>query len=84
MTDTEWSALAEKIPKAILYYIEKNAITPEDYLNRKGKEYRNTPYLQAYGHAGETCPACGALFNALFNKITVGGRSSTFCPLCQR
>ena len=80
LTDAEWSILAETIPKTILFYIEKNIIAPEDYLNEKGKDYRNTPYLQAYGHAGEPCPVCGTLLE----KITVGGRSSTFCPCCQR
>ena len=80
LTDAEWSVLAEAIPKTILFYIEKNAIAPEDYLNGKGKDYRNTPYLQAYGHAGEPCPVCGAHFE----KFTVGGRSSTFCSCCQR
>ena len=80
LTDAEWSVLAETIPKTILFYIEKNATTPEDYLNGKGKDYRNTPYLQVYGHAGKPCPVCGTLFE----KITVGGRGSTFCPRCQR
>ncbi|MBQ3378683.1 MAG: bifunctional DNA-formamidopyrimidine glycosylase/DNA-(apurinic or apyrimidinic site) lyase [Clostridia bacterium] len=79
LTDAEWEILAETIPKTVVYYTEKNAITPEEYLNGKGKEYRNTPFLKAYGHAGESCPQCGTLFA----KITVGGRSSTYCPLCQ-
>ena len=78
--DAEWNTLAVSIPKIIAYYIKKNAITPEEYLDGKGKEYRNTPFLKAYGHAGEPCPICGVKFE----KITVGGRSSVFCPHCQQ
>lgn len=80
LTDAEWKTLAGNIPKVIAWYIEKNAITPKEYLDGKGKEYRNTPFLKAYGHAGEPCPQCGTFFA----KLTVGGRSSTYCPLCQR
>lgn len=80
LTDGEWETLAASIPKIIAYYIEKNEVTPEDYLNGKGKEYRNTPYLNVYGKAGKPCPTCGAKLE----KKTVGGRSSTFCPRCQK
>ncbi len=80
LTDGEWKKLVAIIPNIISYYIEKNAITPKDYLIGKGKEYRNTPYLKAYGHAGKLCPVCGTVFR----KLTVGGRSSVFCPRCQR
>ena len=30
LTDEDWSAFAEAIPKTILFFIEKNAIAPED------------------------------------------------------
>lgn len=30
-----------------------------DYLQAKGQDYRNTPFLKAYGHDGEPCPNCG-------------------------
>ena len=80
LTEEDWAALAEKIPEIISRGIRKNRMTPEQYLEGKGKEYRNTPHLRAYGHEGKPCPNCGTLFE----KITVGGRSSCFCPNCQR
>lgn len=52
----------------------------EEYLAGRGKEYRNTPFLKAYGHEGLPCPACGSLFE----RLTVGGRSSCYCPSCQK
>ena len=54
-------------------------LTPEEYLRGKGQDYRNTPFLQVYGHEGEPCPVCG---ETLCRKI-IGGRSSTYCPSCQ-
>lgn len=59
LTDTELARLAKKIPKIILMAIEKNEITPEEYLQGKGKEYRNTPYLHIYGRSGQPCMYCG-------------------------
>ncbi|MGJ9633245.1 bifunctional DNA-formamidopyrimidine glycosylase/DNA-(apurinic or apyrimidinic site) lyase [Actinotignum sp. GS-2025b] len=35
--------------------------------------------LQAYGRAGQPCARCGAPLQ----KITLGGRSTTLCPVCQ-
>ena len=75
----DWKKIAKLIPEVLDWAIEKNEITPEEYLAGKGKEYRNTPYLQVYGHAGETCKVCGGTFE----KTTISGRSSCFCPNCQ-
>ena len=80
LTNAEWKRLAEQIPKVIAWAIEANEITPEDYIAGKGKEYRNTPFLKAYGHNGKPCEICGTLFE----KLTVGGRSSCYCPKCQK
>jgi formamidopyrimidine-DNA glycosylase len=80
LTNAEWKRLAEQIPKVITWAIEANEITPEDYLAGKGKEYRNTPFLKAYGHNRKPCEVC----RSLFEKITVGGRSSCYCPKCQK
>lgn len=79
LTHEEWERLAAAIPQQLAYFIEKNALTPEEYLESKGQDYRNTPFLQVYGHGEEPCPICGASLA----HITVGGRSSVFCPCCQ-
>lgn len=79
LTCVEWERLAVAIPKRLSYFIEKNVLTPEEYLDSKGKDYRNTPFLQVYGHDGEPCPNCGVILC----RMTVGGRSSVYCPKCQ-
>ena len=80
LTSQEWQCLAVEISECLSYFIEKNSITPEDYLEAKGQDYRNTPFLQVYGHAGEPCPNCG---ETLIRTI-IGGRSSVYCPNCQK
>ncbi len=79
MTEEEWRRLAAVIPERLAYFIDKNRVTAEDYLAGKGKEYRNTPFLQVYGRAGQACPVCGGTLE----KRAIGGRSSVFCPRCQ-
>lgn len=80
LTPAEWKRLAEQIPYILQWGIDTNATTPEEWLAGKGKEYRNTPELRVYGHAGKPCPVCGACFQ----RITVGGRGTCFCPSCQK
>ena len=75
----EWRRLAKAIPERLSFFIEKNMITPEEYLETKGKDYRNTPFLQVYGHEGEPCPVCGSRLE----HTVIAGRGSTFCPICQ-
>lgn len=79
LTWEEWERLAVTIPERLSFFIQKNEITPEEYLETKGQDYRNTPFLQVYGHEGKPCPCCGARLC----RIVVGGRSSVFCPCCQ-
>lgn len=76
----EWETLAAVIPERISYFIETNKISPEEYLQTKGRDYRNTPFLQVYGHAGSPCPKC----QETLCRMVIGGRSSVYCPACQK
>ena len=80
LNEKEWKRLAVVIPKQLQFFIEKNALTPEDYLKSKGQNYRNAPFLQVYGHDGDCCPKCGEKLC----RIVVGGRGSVYCPNCQK
>lgn len=79
LNEKEWKRLAVVIPEQLQFFIEKNALTPEDYLKSKGQDYRNTPFLQVYGHAYEPCPYCGNILH----RTVIGGRSSVYCEKCQ-
>lgn len=76
----EWEWLAAVILGRISYFMEINKITPEEYLETKGKDYRNTPFLQVYGQESKPCSKCG---ETLY-RIVVGGRRSVYCPVCQK
>lgn len=80
LSDGEFERLAAAIPERLNFFTEKNAISFEEYTMGKGKYYRNTPYLQVYGKGGAPCPACGERLQ----RIVLGGRSSVFCPHCQK
>lgn len=76
----DWNILAEKIKEIIAWGIDTNAMTPEEYLAGKGKEYRNIPHLRVYGREGQACKRC----QSVIERITIGGRSSCYCQACQR
>ncbi|UWO23360.1 DNA-formamidopyrimidine glycosylase [Marvinbryantia formatexigens] len=80
LTEKEWERLAEEIPRTMQFFVEKNEISAEDYLKSKGRDYRNTPYLQVYGHKGAPCPKCGAPLAG----SRIAGRSSVYCLQCQK
>lgn len=79
-TEEQWKELSVKIPEILSFFIEKNAISNEDYLIGKGKDYRNAPYIKIYGHEGMPCPVCGEPMV----RVVISGRSSVFCPVCQK
>lgn len=80
LTDGEYERLAATIPQCLAYFVEKNTIDFEEYMLKKGKYYRNTPYLQVYGKGGKPCSVCGKPLQ----RVVIGGRSSIFCPHCQK
>ena len=80
LREEEIAALARRIPETMAFFVEKNAISPEEYLRTRGQEYRNTPFLRVYGRDGQPCARCGA---ALVRTV-ICGRGSVRCPHCQR
>lgn len=79
LTDEEWHRLAAVIPTVLRQAVEANAMTPEEYVAGNGRQYRNTPTFQVYGHGGEPCPCCGATLL----RTVVAGRGTVYCPVCQ-
>lgn len=76
----EWARLAAAIPERLAFFVQRNMLTPEEYLNGNGQAYRSAPFLQVYGRAGTPCPVCGAALRRSMD----GGRSSVWCPNCQK
>ena len=67
--------------KAILARaIEAGGTTISDFLNVDGSEGKFVQELRIYGKAGLPCPVCGCEVRC----VRQGGRSSFYCPKCQK
>ena len=60
--------------------IAAGGTTIADFKQVDGSEGRFTVELQIYGKAGEPCPLCGTMLRS----VKIGGRTSVFCPRCQK
>ena len=75
---------AKKLRRAIIEIlaasIEAQGTTLNDYRTVSGEvgEYANQ--LNVYSHSGEPCPRC----KTAIERIVLGGRSTHFCPKCQK
>ena len=76
----EWERLTRAIREVMRFHVEQIDVSAEEFLRGRGTEYRNTPLLKVYGRDGDPCPVCGATLQ----RAVVGGRSSVFCPRCQK
>lgn len=52
----------------------------KDYVDGAGEQGQQQMYVQVFRRTGKPCYACGAAIE----RIVVGGRSTHFCPRCQR
>ena len=73
-------ALHAAIRQVLVDAIAREGTTFRDYRMVNGEGGRNASFLTAYGQAGRPCPRCGAPLR----KVALGGRGTTFCPVCQR
>ncbi|NLW24975.1 MAG: DNA-formamidopyrimidine glycosylase [Clostridia bacterium] len=71
-----WQAIKEKLSQGIKY----RGTSIKDYVDGDGRSGSFQEHLKVYGKAGEYCPNCGCAIE----KIIVAGRSTCFCPHCQR
>jgi formamidopyrimidine-DNA glycosylase len=60
--------------------VAKQGTSMRDYIDIDGNPGEFAADLKVYQRAGEPCPRCGATIR----RIVLGGRSSHFCPRCQR
>ena len=80
ITVPQWKRIAAQIPETISLAIEKNRMSPEEFLSRSGTWYRDPEGLNAYARAGKPCVRCGTPME----RSSVGGRSACWCPKCQK
>jgi formamidopyrimidine-DNA glycosylase len=60
--------------------IEQGGTTLNDFQDGEGREGYFQVSLAAYGREGETCGRCGGSIR----RLVQAGRSTFYCPRCQR
>ena len=80
LSKEEASSLLSSIQAILGEAIGRGGSTVRTYHPQEGVSGTMQDSLLAYGKKGQACPRCGARFAT----ITVNGRGTTYCPLCQR
>jgi formamidopyrimidine-DNA glycosylase len=68
------------IRQVLIEALDREGTTFRDYEMIDGESGRNAEFLAAYGRGGLPCPRC----STPLRRIVLGGRGTTYCPLCQR
>jgi formamidopyrimidine-DNA glycosylase len=71
-----WSAMQDILRRAVA----AGGSTVRDFRTADGHDGRFQFEHNAYGRSGQPCPRCGTPIR----RMVIGGRSSFFCPRCQR
>lgn len=80
LTPAECDRLREAIPALLTRAIESRGSTIRDYIGGSGESGTFQNELAVYGRTGQPCRECGTAIECL----RLAGRSSHFCPRCQR
>jgi formamidopyrimidine-DNA glycosylase len=74
------AALLRSIRAALRIALANRGTTMRDFVDAEGRSGDNAAALLVYGRAGEPCRVCGTPVRRLLD----GGRSTFYCPHCQR
>lgn len=80
MTRRECVAFVKAVKQILAAAIEAGGSTIADFRNVDGSEGRFAQQLQIYGRDGAPCIKCGETVES----VKLGGRTSAYCPKCQR
>ena len=80
LSESECAALLESIQAILKEAIDLGGSTIKSYHPKEGASGSMQNKLLAYGKADSACPRCGCKFK----RITLNGRGTTYCPLCQK
>lgn len=75
-----WERLAETAMAVLRQAIAQGGTTLSDFSDGEGNSGYFQVSLSVYGREGEPCPACGAPVR----RIVQAGRSTFYCPRCQK
>lgn len=80
LTPLEVRRIFEGIKKVLVEAIEAKGTSFRDYVDFSGKKGGYLYRLKVYRRSGEPCYNCGCLIK----KMRLAGRSTHFCPSCQK
>jgi formamidopyrimidine-DNA glycosylase len=75
-----WEALASSLKQVLRDAIRQGGTTFSDFQDADGEAGSFQVFLRVYGREGEACYGCGGRVR----RIVLAGRSTFFCPRCQR
>lgn len=73
-------ALAAEVKRTLRHAIARGGTTLRDFVGSDGRPGYFAQELAVYGRGGEPCRRCGAVLK----EVRLGGRSTVYCPRCQR
>lgn len=79
ITKRGWLTLAREIPRILRLAIENNRVSAEEFREMRDGEYKHNDFY-VYGRKGKECRVCGTAIES----VRIAGRTSCFCPKCQR
>ncbi|HEX4756028.1 MAG TPA: bifunctional DNA-formamidopyrimidine glycosylase/DNA-(apurinic or apyrimidinic site) lyase [Candidatus Dormibacteraeota bacterium] len=80
LTRAQRAALHAAIPAVLVSAIGNRGSSIDDYRDLWNAKGSNQERLQVYGRGGRPCLRCGAILE----RATVAGRTTVWCPACQR
>lgn len=80
LTNEETKRLYNSILKVLRKGLKNGGASELNFVNALGQEGKYQHYFLAYGRDGEECVRC----RSFIKKISLGGRGTYFCPLCQK
>lgn len=81
LTRTHQTRLFSALQSVMRSAIAKRGTSMSDYLDVNGQPGAFARYLYVYGRAGEYCKSCK---QGKIEVLQIAGRSSHFCPKCQK
>ena len=76
----DWGLVLKETRRILQEAIRQGGTTVSNYLNSQGEAGLFQVQLLVYGKTGEPCRRCGAPIA----RLVQAGRSSFFCPVCQK